>query len=114
MLNSEERNEEEKMDLRVRSKVEKMLADMKKNSTDTILHSHPGCKYRLPCGRCDKTGEMCSEFHSVTINSGVINLDPIVVPDPNGMGWINGGETENVKYSDATNYTTDASCTNHT
>ena len=67
----DEQDEKEEMDLRVRSKVEMMLGDMKQNETNAILHSYPSCKYKLPCGRCDKTGKMCSEFHSVTINSGV-------------------------------------------
>ena len=99
----DEQDEKEEMDLRVRSKVEMMLADMKKNETNTILHNHPSCKYKLPCGRCDKTGEMCNDFYFVPINSDVVNLDPVVVPDPNGMGWINKEEKDvNVKYSDCT------------
>ena len=65
--------EEEKVDLRVRSKVEMMLADMKKNGTNTILHSHPSCKYKLPCGRCDKTGEMCNDYYFVPIGSESID-----------------------------------------
>lgn len=99
----DEQEEKEEMDLRVRSKVEMMLADMKKNETNTILHSHPSCKYKLPCGRCDKTGEMCNDFYFAPIK-----LEP-VVPILNTEG-----ETENVKYSNATDYATDASYTNHT
>ena len=45
---------------------------MKENNTTSTITSStyptlgfmPSCKYRLPCGICDRTGEYCSEFIS--------------------------------------------------
>lgn len=27
------------------------------------------CKYLLPCGRCDKTNEMCTQYQEVTLHT---------------------------------------------
>lgn len=48
-------------------------------SGNSILKSIPSCKYRLPCGRCDLTKQMCSEqptTQTITISNPIdYNVD---------------------------------------
>ena len=105
----DEQDEKEEMDLRVRSKVEMMLKNKTSAAVTEVYHSQP-CKYRLPCGRCDKTDEMCIDFHFVPLG-----VAPVIVPDPSEWDRMNKEEeNKDVKYSNATDYATDASYTNHT
>ena len=37
------------------------LATVLQTVKPEVLHTY-SCKYYLPCGRCDKTGEICTQF----------------------------------------------------
>ena len=56
---------------------------MKENSIVKI-----DCKYYLPCGRCDKTEEFCSQLDEIGLHSKpnvIISADnPFYVPADNG------------------------------
>lgn len=40
-------------------KLERMIEQTKNNCNVQVINS---CKYLLPCGRCDKSGELCSQY----------------------------------------------------
>lgn len=40
-------------------------------STSTSYIFNPACKYYLPCGKCDKTGEMCIYYYWRPANPGI-------------------------------------------
>lgn len=47
--------------------------------TSTSHVFNPACKYYLPCGKCDKTGEMCLYYYWRPDNPGLTS--------PNPWGW---------------------------
>ena len=46
--------------------IDKFNKDVEEGLRENMLHVMP-CKYLLPCGKCDKTDQMCSQYCEVKI-----------------------------------------------